>query len=719
MSKPFNRIASVIGMLLIFNLPSVFAKEGMWQPSKLKRQESNMRTLGLKMDVAQIYNEAGTGLNNAVVLFGKGCTASFVSDKGLLLTNHHCGYSYAQSLSSPEKNYLLSGFWAMSPKQELPCPGLTVTITRKLKNVTDYVLRDLSDTLEESIRNKQIQERISNLEKGYAKTERLDAKIKSFYNGNQYWVVLTQTYKDVRMVAFPPNGIGKFGADTDNWMWPRMTGDFSIFRVYADQKNQPAEYNPLNKPYKPEKYFPVATSGYKEGDFTMVYGFPYTSHEYLSSYQLGRIQQIIDPVRITLRKQKLAIWDDAMRSDPELFLKYAAKQSSLSNGYKKWQGELRGLEQNEVIKKKKDYEKEFEYAAASNTESPQDKMILTRIAAAVNGNTNALYAAEFIRESVLGVEAIQQAAVLDRLLNLYRGQSDQATIKSDFEKMKKEMNGFYKNYDAPTDQKVFVALLPVYLQQNPQIIAPELPQLLKNAGNTYEDWAAYVFGSSAITRQEKMNALLDAFHPQDTVLIKQDPAYQIYHIVKRFESEKVLPEMDNYAKTITPLNRIYMKRQMEYLNSGRDFYPDANQTLRLTYGQISSLDLPTSNIYQTTLNDLIPRHNASIEEFNIPEKLRTLYSSKDYGKWAVNGTVPVNFIASNHTSGGNSGSPVLNGKGQLIGINFDRAWQGTMSDLYYDPNSCRNISVDIRYVLFIIERFGNAGWLLKEMKLVK
>lgn len=718
MLKTRNRIATLAFITLFFTGFTGLGKEGMWQPSKLKRQESDMRALGLKIPAEQIYNEEGTGLNNAVVLFGEGCTAEFVSGKGLLFTNHHCGYKYAQSLSSTEKNYLVNGFWAMNSQQELPCPGLTVTITRKIKDVTEYILQDIPDTLDENSRNKQIEARIANLEKGYAKTELLDAKIKPYYEGNQYWVVLSQTFKDVRLVAFPPNGIGKFGADTDNWMWPRMTGDFSVFRVYASRDNKPAEYSSFNVPYKPQEFFPIATSGYQEGDFTMVYGYPYITREYLSSYELGRIQQITDPVRIELRRKKLAVWDSAMHTSPELYLKYAAKQSALSNGYKKWQGELEGLEQNEVMKKKKAYEQKFEYAAASNTESPGDKMLLTRISAAVNGNANALYASEFIRESVLAVEAVNQASLLDRLLELYR-HSDPAVAKPDFEKLKKEMDGFYKNYDAATDQKVFVALMPLYLQQSPQIIAPGLAGMLKDAGNTYEDWGAYIFSSSAIPRPEKMNTLLDSWNPGDTLIIKTDPAYQIYHVVKNFEAEKIVPEMKRYATTMAPLTRTYMKRQMEYLNSGRNFYPDANQTLRVTYGQVMPLELPNSNKYQTTLNDLIPRHDANIEEFNIPEKLRDLYLNKDYGRWNVNGTVPVNFVASNHTSGGNSGSPVLNGKGQLIGINFDRAWQGTMSDLFYDAHSCRNISVDIRYVLFIIEKFGNAGWLLNEMKLVK
>jgi hypothetical protein len=695
-----------------------YAREGMWQPTKLKRQESDMQKLGLKIPVEELYNEQGTGLNNAVVLFGQGCTGEIISGKGLLLTNHHCAYTTAQSLSTPQNNYLVNGFWARNQQEELPCPGLKVTFVRRTEDVTEHILKNITDSMPEDQRNKKITERIADLQKAYKKLQGLDAEIKPYYNGNQYWVTLSETFTDIRMVGFPPNGIGKFGADTDNWMWPRNTGDFSVFRVYSGTDNKPAAYSPSNIAYKPQKFFQVNTTGYKEGDFTMVYGFPYQTQEYLSSYQMNQIQYISDPIRIESRDKKLSVWDKAMRADPNVFLKYAAKQSSLSNGFKKWKGEVLGLEINDVIGKKQSYEKSFQEAASMNTGEPGDKMLLTRIQAAVLGSDNALIASEYTKETVLGVEAIAQASYLDKTLKLYRSDMGAAEIQDSLSKMRTALELFYKNYDAATDQKVFDALMPLYMQQGEQVVAPQMKSLLLNSGNNYVSWSKNIYNHAYTANPERMLQLLDRADRSDSTAIKTDPAYQVYSVVSAFQKEKITPVLNKYTERIAPLNRMYMKRQMEYLNSGKAFYPDANQTLRLTYGQVEGISLESGDRFQTTLDDLIPRHNEAVEEFNIPQGLRNLFQTKNYGRWAVNGTVPVNFIGSNHTSSGNSGSPVLNGKGQLIGINFDRIWQGTMSDIYYDPALCRNITVDIRYVLFIIEKFGNAGWLLNEMKLV-
>lgn len=713
--------AKVVLMIAAAGLTTMLshAREGMWQPSQLKRQEADMQKLGLKIPVELLYNDTGKALNNAVVLFNKGCTGEVVSNNGLIFTNHHCAYSTAQSLSTGDKNYLVNGFWATSRQAELPCPGLVVSFVRKIEDVTDYILRGLNDTMPESIRNARINSRIKELQNAYKNLNGWDAEVKPYYNGNQYWATLSETFSDIRLVAFPPNGIGKFGADTDNWMWPRQTGDFAVFRIYSAKDNKPAPYNTANVPYKPKAYFPINTSGYKEGDFAMVYGFPYQTQEYLSSYQVNQVQYTIDPIRIEARERRLAVLDNAMRSSPSLFLKYAAKQSSLSNGYKKWKGEVLGLSTYNVLGKKQKYERAFQEAASANTNFPEDKMLLPRIQAAVNGSDNAIAATEYIKETVLGVEAIDQSAQLAKVLGLYRSSLAPEKISDSLQKIKMALKGFYKNYDATTDHQVFNALIPLYMEQGSQVVAPKMRDLMYNSGNNTTSWGNNVFSNSLIVSQDKMYTLLDNAQRGDSMLIKQDPAFQVYDAVTQFRNASVNPALKQYNDHIAPLNRLYMKRQMEYQNSGRAFYPDANQTLRLSYGKVERVDIPGSNIYQTTLDDLIPRHNAAVDEFDIPQGLRNLYNSKDYGRWNVNGTVPVNFIASNHTSGGNSGSPVLNAKGELIGINFDRIWQGTMSDLYYDPEVCRNVVVDIRYVLFIIEKYGNAGWLLNEMKLVR
>ncbi len=678
-----------------------------------------MQKLGLKIPVELLYSDAGNALNNAVVLFGKGCTGEMVSSNGLLFTNHHCGYSFAQALSTEANNYLVNGFWAGSPKMELPCTGLTVSYVRKIENVTDYILKDISDSMPELDRNIIIQKRVLELQKAYKNLQGLEADIKPYYNGNQYWASLMETFTDVRLVAFPPNGVGKFGADTDNWMWPRMTGDFAVFRVYANKNNKPADYNVANVPYKPKAFFPINTSGYKEGDFTMVYGFPYQTTEYLTSYQANQIQYIIDPIRIEAREKKLGVWDEAMRSNPDIFLKYAAKQSSLSNGYKKWQGEILGMNTYNVINKKQEFERGFQERASIGKTSEGDKMLLPQIQATIKGSDNALVASEYTKETVLGVEVVQQSAWLQKAMDLYRSNVSNPALADSLQKLKPKFAGFYKNYDAATDHKVFNVLMPLYMQQEGMVVAPKMKNVMYNSGDNVTSWGNNVFSHSIALNQDEMNKIFDNADKSDSTKILQDPAYQIYSAASIYTKQNVDPIVTAAYRRLEPLNRTYVRRQMEAMNNGTNFYPDANQSLRLTYGQVQRADIPGSNIYQTTLDDLMPRDNPSVEEFNVPQGLKDLYKAKNYGRWGVNGTMPVNFIASNHTTGGNSGSPILNDKGQLIGINFDRIWQGTMSDLYYNPEVCRNIGVDIRYVLFIIDKFGKSSWMLKEMQLVK
>jgi hypothetical protein len=699
---------------------SLLAKEGMWQPSQLKRQENEMKKLGLQISADQLYNNEGTGLNNAVVLFGGGCTGEMVSPQGLLFTNHHCGYSNAQALSTTDNNYLTDGFWAKSLAEEKPCPGLKVSFVRKTENVSEYIFKGLDTTASPTDQDKYIKSRIKELEKAYKNLTGYDAEIKPFYNGNEYWVSLMETFTDVRLVGFPPNGIGKFGADTDNWMWPRMTGDFAIFRVYANKEGKPAPYQADNIPYKTPQYFPINTSGYQPGDYTMVYGFPGTTQQYISSFQVAQVQDIIDPIRIASRAKKLAIWDDAMRADKGIFLKYAAKQSSISNGYKKWQGEVLGLTTNNVVAKKEKYERLYQEAAVNNANNaPEDQQLLSNLQATVNSSSKNIAAAEYTNETVNAIELINQSQVLERILNIYRAGINGAALADTLKKLKPNAQKFYKNYDAHTDSKVFESLMPFYMQQGEGVVAPTMKTLLYNAGNNYDTWRKSVYNNSICVNENAFYTLLDHAQPSDSIAIKQDPAYQIYNTANSYFKKELSPELKKQQERIATLNRKYMKSQLQYMNPYREFYPDANLTLRLTYGTVEPVKIPGSNIFQTTLEDLIPRHNPNVEEFNLPKGLIDLYHTKNYGRWAVNNTVPVNFIATNHTSGGNSGSPVLNAKGELIGINFDRIWQGTMSDLNYDAGICRNVSVDIRYVLFTIEKFGNASWLLKEMKLVK
>ncbi|RYD55845.1 MAG: S46 family peptidase [Sphingobacteriales bacterium] len=694
------------------------AKEGMWLPPTIKAREADMKAAGLQIPVERLYNDNGTGLNNAVVLFGRGCTGEIISPKGLLLTNHHCGYGTVQGLSSKEHDYFANGFWAMNNAQELPCPGLTVTFIRRMENVTENILSGLDDTLSEAGRDSIITVRVKNLERGYKVNTGYDASIKPYFNGNQYWISITETFRDIRLVGFPPNGIGQFGGDTDNWMWPRHTGDFSMFRVYAGKNNKPADFSKENKPYQTQQFFTINAGGYKEGDFTMVYGFPGTTMEYISSYQLDHINTYIDPIRIAARTKKLEAWTKRMQADRDVFLKYTSKRAGVANGWKKWQGELRGLSLNNVPAKKLEYETKFQGWANKDEKYPYADDLLALMGARSLAVNDLIKADEYYKEAVYGVELIQHAATLDRVLQLMRVGYRGAGLQDTVQKITKGAEGFYKNYDAGTDKDVFVALMPLFLDNCNSCVPAVYKRQFAEKGKDYGRWANYVY-TSMLTEQSKLTQFAANVISADSVRILNDPAWQLYDGVTAKRKKDVMPVLTAYYDRMNYLNRLYMKSQMQ--QRGEMLYPDANLTLRLTYGKVKGIDPdgPAGYSYQTNLDEAIAKNNPEVDEFRVPEKMKQLHSTKDYGKWKVNGTVPLAFIADNHTSGGNSGSPVLNAKGELIGTNFDRIWEGTMSDVYFDPRLSRNISVDVRYTLFVIEKFGGAGWLLKEMKIVQ
>lgn len=698
----------------------IHAKEGMWLPPTLRQREADMKAMGLEIPIDKLYNPDGTGLNNAVVLFGKGCTGEIISGKGLVLTNHHCGYGTVQGLSSKENDYFAQGFFAMNPGEEIPCPGLTVTFIRKMENVSDLILFNLPDTLREAQRDSIIYGRVKALEKGYRYTTKMDAVIKPYFNGNQYWVIISETFSDIRLVGFPPNGIGQFGGDTDNWMWPRHTGDFSMFRVYAGKDNKPAAYAKENKPYQTNNYFSINTGGYKEGDFTMVYGFPGSTQEYIASSQLNQVYSIVDPIRISIRTKKLDIWTRHMAADRDVFLKYTSKRAGVANGWKKWQGEVRGLSINDVVAKKQNYEAEFQAWASSEGSLPYADDLLSHITAQTEQVNPRLQAEIIIQEAALGIEAIQQAATLDKMLQTMRAHIPSGKLTDSLKKLAASLDGFYKNYDAATDRDVFLELMPVYLNAQNHVAAPSVIKSFAAYGKDTRLWANDIYGISMIADQQKLRQFVNAAEAKDSLRILSDPAWRLYNDIATYRKTTLAPALSEFSNSMNYYNRLYIKARMKK-DWNTDFYPDANLTLRLAYGKVEGMDPdgPAPYSYQTNLDEAIAKDNPEVEEFRVPQKLKNLYNRKDYGRWAVNGTVPLAFIATNHTSGGNSGSPVLNAKGQLIGTNFDRVWEGTMSDYYFDPKLCRNITLDIRYTLFIIEKFGGAGWLLKEMKLVK
>lgn len=703
----------VLGFLTFYLLGSntIWAKEGMKVPPSLLKDSLDIKKSGLSIPINTLYNNKGDGLNNAVVLFGSGCTAELISSKGLLLTNHHCGYGTVQGLASTSADYFANGFWAKDNKEEIPCPGLTVTIYRQLEDVTQRILNNIDDEMEEPQRDSIIKTRIKHLENGFKFIYKKDVKIKAYAYNNQYWALISDTYKDVRLVGFPPNGIGSFGGDTDNWSWPRHTGDFSIFRVYADSNNLPAAYSPNNKPYETTTFFTINTQGYKEGDFTLVYGFPYLTQEYISSMQLSQVVDIIDPIRIEARTKKLNVWNKAMAENRDVFIKYTSKRASVANGWKKWQGELKGLKTNNVVGLKKQEELDFEQWAHTNPDAPAySKDLLFKMQAVASSNNTYLQAFEILRESFLGIELMAQGATLDKLLKIYNSTLSSNEIQDSVTKTIQQSKSFYKNFDLKTDQKLFETLMPLFMSKSGLFIPSYFNTELARNGNSYKKWAQYLYNNSYVNNFEKLQNI-----KKDE--IANDPVWKMYNAVNETRNKQIQPQLKATNDSFERFNRLYMKA-LQLKNKYKKLYPDANGTLRIAYGQIKGID-PDGDAgysYQTNLDEAILKHNPEITEFNAPSKLIELHKNKDYGRWAVNGTVPIAFVADNHTSGGNSGSPVLNANGELIGTNFDRIWEGTMSDYYFDEKWCRNISVDIRYTLFIIEKLGGAGWLLNELK---
>jgi len=689
-------------------------------PPKLRQQEREMKEAGLQIAIDRIYDEKGNGLNNAIVLFGKGCTGEIISPRGLILTNHHCGYGSAQSLSSPEKDYFANGFWAKNMQDELPVKGLTVTFIRKIKNVTSDITNGLADTLNDAVRDSIVDARIKATEKEMAAATGLDVNIKAFFKGNEYWAAISETFRDIRFVGFPPNGIGAFGGDVENWAWPRHTGDFSIFRIYAGADNKPADYSESNKPYNADQYLNININGYKEGDFTMVYGFPGTTNEYISSFALKHVYEIADPIAIDARTKKLDVWTKHMTADRDIFLKYTSKRAGVANGWKKWQGEVKGLKINDVTGKKETYEKRFQAWANSDRNFPFADSLLPKMQTAAGNADQLIYQDQYIRETVLAIELIQQASLADKLVKLARLDKHHISFTDTVNKVIKAQESFYKNYDAPTDKDVFSSMMKLYFTKCASTLPAHYEKEYKEHNKKMDKWADDVFSISLFTSQKKLEEWAAKATPADTFALLNDPAFMLYDAVNKERETNLSPALTKYRTNMRYLERLYMKAQMEH-QSSRQFYPDANLTLRVTYGKIQGLDPdgPAKYSYQTTLGEAIALDDPNSDIFKVPAKLKELYEKKDYGRWGVNGVMPLAFTASNHTSGGNSGSPVLNGKGELIGTNFDRAYEGTMSDYYFDPNRCRNISVDIRYTLFIIDKFGGAGWLIDEMNIVR
>ena len=691
------------------------AEEGMWIPMLIEKYNiGQMQEAGLHLSAEEIYSINQDCLKDAIVIFGKGCTGEMISGNGLVLTNHHCGESAIQEHSSVENDYLTQGFWAMSREEELPNENLSVSYLRFMKDVTEEVNAGIFQGMDPQERERKMELNMGEIMGRATSGTQLDASIKPFYYGNSYYLFVYEVFRDVRLVGAPPVSVGNFGSDQDNWMWPRHTGDFSLFRVYADAENKPSGYDPSNRPYVPRKYLEIAAGGVDEGDFTMVLGYPGSTTQYLYSDAVRYMLETSLPLTIGLRTTRLEIMERYMKDSDVVRIQYATKYRRASNAWKKWQGIILGLNRNKVVELKLEEEDRFrEWVDLDGERQLKYDQVL--------GDFNRLYkemepygiAVDMMNEAILEVELFRLAS---RIGGMIRQGVDKETLAN-------QVGRFFKDFHIPIDQEIFAAMLKSYYSLMAVQFVPDFYKDIQGKyKGDYTKFAEATYSKTIFGNQEKMMKFIQQYddHPVKAIRqLERDPIMVYLGQFRNLYLVGITPAYQELQDALEANYKSYMAALLEK-EEDRLLYPDANFTLRLTYGKVGGYKPRDGVVYQfqTTLSGIMEKGNEEFEDYRVPEKLVELYKSKNFGKYGVDGTMPACFIASNHTSGGNSGSPVLDADGRLIGINFDRNWEGTMSDVYYDPALCRNIAVDIRYVLFIIDKFANAGYLMDEMDIV-
>ncbi len=714
------RYKKLLVVLFIFSVLQLQSKEGMWIPLLLEKYNlAEMQEMGFELSAKDIYDINNASMKDAVVVFGGGCTGEMISDEGLLITNHHCGYRQIQSHSSIENDYLSNGFWAMSREEELPNPGLTVRFLEYMEDVTDEVLEG-TEVFDTEGREEKIKDNTRKIEHKASERGKFFTQIKPLFYGNQYFIYVYKVYRDVRLVGAPPSAIGKFGGDTDNWMWPRHNGDFALYRVYSGKDNEPSAYSPDNVPYKPKKYFPISLEGVKPGDFTMVLGNPGSTMQYVPSHEVDMIMNQRDPDRVAIRDKKLEIIKADMESNPLVRIQYSAKSASISNAWKKWQGEILGLQRLNAVEKKQAFEEEFRnWAIANETWESEYQPVFQNFDSLYVVYQDIVKASDYYSEIVLkGVELFDLASRFNNIISSIENRQTRIA-NAQILAAEKRVTSFYKDYNQPTDEKLFEALLPMLNNDLPPVHLPEyLPEIISKHDNG--KLVRKVYRKSVLTDMKKLEALLKKGNHRELLKLRDDPMIKLYNRLNFHYEANIKPVLDNVNSRIRQNMKVYMAGIMQ-MKEGQPLYPDANLTLRVAYGKVEGYQ-PRDGVkytHYTTLDGIMDKDNPEIYDYNVPQKLRDLYETADFGMYKTEeGYLPVCFLASNHTTGGNSGSPIVNGKGHLIGLNFDRVWESTMSDIMYDPDMSRNIAIDIRYALFIIDKFAGAGYLLEEMELV-
>jgi len=713
----------IFGILLIILLSSGMktrADEGMWHlPLIEKLNIGKMTELGLKLSAEDIYSINKACLKDAIVIFGGGCTGEIVSSEGLLLTNHHCGYGSIQALSTVEHDYLKDGFWAKTKEEELPARGLSVTFLVKIEDVTGQVLANVKEGMSENERNSAINTARTTIEGKAREGNNYRTQVSSFYGGNYFYLLVYERYSDVRFVGAPPSSIGKFGFDTDNWEWPRHTGDFSVFRVYSGPDGKPAAYSKENIPLKPKYWLSVSLKDRNPGDYAMILGYPGRTQRYYTSYEVDEIMKITNPNRIKIRGVKQDIWMADMVSDPKINLQYASKYSGSSNYWKYSIGQNNQLRNLNVIEKKKLIENQFNtWVSAEASRRAKYGESLNLIKKSIEGRAEFQNAYQYLSECIQGCEILSFSQVGSQLLTVLKS-GEKERIDELTGRIKENLAGLYKDYSASTDQKSTKAMLKLYREDVPVKFHPDFYANVvdKKFKGDIDKFVDNMFAKSIFTGEDRLIAFLSK---PDVRVLEKDPVLVTYNSITKV-AQSLGPERSKFDEDLARGQRLWVAALREMIPE-KTLYPDANSTMRLTYGTVRDYDPRDAVTYKhyTTLQGVMDKYKPGDYEFDLPQRLIDLNARKEFGRYASSeGYMPVNFLTTNDITGGNSGSPVLNDEGHLIGLAFDGNWEAMSGDVYYEPELQRTISVDIRYVLWIIDIYSGAKHLVDEMTIVE
>lgn len=713
--NPVRFRALFAGMAFLFSFHTLRADEGMWPPPLLSQALfDQMRAKGFLLSPEDVYSTSKASLKDAVVLFGRGCTGEIISNQGLILTNHHCGFGQIQQHSSVEHDYLKDGFWAKTMKDELPNPGLTVSLLVRMEDVTQAVNEGITPEMPAAEKAKKLDANSKKIVASFTQGTHYQGQIRPFFGGLQQWILVYETFTDIRLVGAPPSSIGKFGGDTDNWVWPRHTGDFSLFRIYAGKDNKPAPYSAENVPYTPKKFFSVSMSGIKEGDFTMILGYPGRTMEYLPSYALDLVNTVTNPKKIALRTQRLNVINAAMKASDVNRIKYASTQADIANAWKKWKGETLGMTKVDAVLRKQEKEERYRKFFAARGES--GKRFLDALESLKSGyekmrrlSIPAQYQGEAVQANdVFGLVSLTEAL-------LHPDPKKPMDPEQRFKEYQGNIRSIWKDVDPAVERELFKVTLSAYRKDIPDDMhSTELLSLLNQYPIEGGKFQAQFFDKGQWFDSVQVWKLARKVQKGDSAVLQKNPTWKLYSILNKQFTTVFLPQYQKVAAELEQAQQIFFTGLME-MDKDKAFYPDANSTFRIAFGQVAGYQ-PQDGVkygWQTTTKGIMEKADTE-SDFILEPKLKYLYNMQNF---SPTGPVPVAFIASNHSTGGNSGSPVLNARGELLGVNFDRVWEGTMSDYYFDSRICRNITCDIRYIIWVIDNVGQCRRLVSEMDL--